>query len=322
MTFYDIFNGDADGLCALHQIRLAEPCESTLITGVKRDIALLERPEIKAGAGDRVLVLDISLHENRAGLTRLLQAGAQCLYFDHHFAGDDFHTIAKHPNFRAFINTGAEVCTSLIVNDFLQGQYRAWAVTAAFGDNLFDAAHQAALPLELDDVRLSFLQKLGECLNYNAYGETVADLHYPPDELYQTLHRYTDPFDFIENEPVFEVLRNAYMDDLEAAVAVEAALHDAARALVILPDVAWARRINGVFSNHLAQQSPQRAHAVLVKKADGYSVSVRAPLARADGADALCRQFETGGGRKGAAGINHLPTTQLDEFVEKFTAAF
>jgi len=39
----DIFNGDADGICALIQYRLANPAESTLVTGVKRDISLLER---------------------------------------------------------------------------------------------------------------------------------------------------------------------------------------------------------------------------------------------------------------------------------------
>ena len=46
---YDVFNGDADGLCALHQLRLANPALAELVTGVKRDIKLLDR--VKAGAG-------------------------------------------------------------------------------------------------------------------------------------------------------------------------------------------------------------------------------------------------------------------------------
>ncbi|MBL4759360.1 MAG: DegT/DnrJ/EryC1/StrS family aminotransferase, partial [Mariprofundaceae bacterium] len=46
---YDVFNGDADGLCALHQLRLAKPAESELVTGVKRDISLLKRMNAKAG---------------------------------------------------------------------------------------------------------------------------------------------------------------------------------------------------------------------------------------------------------------------------------
>lgn len=37
------FNGDADGLCALQQLRLAEGADAVLVTGVKRDIHLLKR---------------------------------------------------------------------------------------------------------------------------------------------------------------------------------------------------------------------------------------------------------------------------------------
>ncbi|MEJ2533090.1 MAG: DHH family phosphoesterase, partial [Halioglobus sp.] len=40
---FDVFNGDADGICALLQLRKAQPLESTLVTGVKRDINLLSR---------------------------------------------------------------------------------------------------------------------------------------------------------------------------------------------------------------------------------------------------------------------------------------
>ena len=42
MTHFDVFNGDADGICALVQLRLATPIESVLITGAKREIALLQ----------------------------------------------------------------------------------------------------------------------------------------------------------------------------------------------------------------------------------------------------------------------------------------
>ncbi len=51
----DVFNGDADGICALIQLRLSQPAESKLITGVKRDIQLLQR--VTATAGDKVTVL-------------------------------------------------------------------------------------------------------------------------------------------------------------------------------------------------------------------------------------------------------------------------
>lgn len=43
MRFIDVFNGDADGICSLVQLRLAEPRESELVTGIKRDINLLKK---------------------------------------------------------------------------------------------------------------------------------------------------------------------------------------------------------------------------------------------------------------------------------------
>ena len=67
--YYDIFNGDADGLLALHQLRLHEPRDAERITGVKRDIELVAR--VEARAGDRVTVLDVSLDKNRDALLRI-----------------------------------------------------------------------------------------------------------------------------------------------------------------------------------------------------------------------------------------------------------
>ena len=57
MGYFDVFNGDADGICALHQLRLAEPRSSRLITGTKREIKLLDR--VQAHPRDEVTVLDI-----------------------------------------------------------------------------------------------------------------------------------------------------------------------------------------------------------------------------------------------------------------------
>jgi hypothetical protein len=62
LKYFDVLNGDADGICALQQLRLAEPLasgQSELITGVKRDIQFLKR--VKATAGAVVTVLDVSL---------------------------------------------------------------------------------------------------------------------------------------------------------------------------------------------------------------------------------------------------------------------
>jgi len=314
---FDVFNGDADGICALHQLRLAEPLESVLVTGVKRDIALLDG--ISAGAGDRVTVLDIALGKNRQGLDRALAAGAEVLYFDHHNPGE----VPHHPRLTAFIDTSAEVCTSLLVNRYLQDRHLIWAVVAAFGDNLHEAARQAAAPLGLEAHQLDLLRELGECLNYNAYGESVEDLYFHPAELYRLLHRHADPFAFIREEPAFRTLQAGYAADMERARATSPQFEQAAGAIYVLPDMPWSRRVSGVFGNHLASASPQRAHAVLTRHSGGgFVVSVRAPLATKAGADELCRQFDTGGGRKGAAGINNLPDDQLERFVALFDSTF
>lgn len=316
MQFYDIFNGDADGICALQQLRLEEPRASVLVTGVKRDIRLLER--VSASAGDELTVLDVSLRANAAALRRALEAGARCRYFDHHSAGD----IPRHPNLAAHIDTAPDVCTALIVDRYLAGRQRMWAVVAAYGDNLPGAAERAAAGLELEAGDRERLRELGEFLNYNAYGDSVEDLHYHPADLFEIVSHYRDPRDFISGEPVFEVLRNALADDLDRATALAPQTAGDGSALYVLPDAAWSRRIHGFFANRLAHSNPGRAHAVLVSRRGGYAVSVRAPVANPRGADELCLKFETGGGRQGAAGINHLPESGYGRFADEFNRAY
>jgi len=315
MRFYDIFNGDADGICALQQLRLEEPRAATLVTGVKRDVRLLDR--VTAAAGDELTVLDISLKANAGGVTRLLGAGARLRYFDHHAPGE----IPRHANLKAFIDVAPDTCTSLIVDRYLNGRQRLWAVVAAFGDNLAESARRAA-GLDVEEADLQRLRELGECINYNAYGDTVDDLHYPPADLYQTVSQYRDPRDFIEGEPVFEVLRIALADDIDRARAIAPEIAAEKAALYLLPDAAWSRRIHGHFAHQLARRHPQRAHALLVRRDGGFTVSVRAPLEKPYGADALCAKFETGGGRQAAAGVNRLPEADYGRFVAEFTRAF
>lgn len=315
--YFDVFNGDADGICALHQLRLAKPVESTLITGVKRDISLLK--QVIAGTGDRVTVLDIAMGKNIDALNKLLDAGAEVTYFDHHIPGD----IPAHPHLTANIDTSSEVCTSLLVDKHLGGQFRIWAVTAAFGDNLHDAARKAAQGLNLSEHQLEALCELGECLNYNGYGETVADLFFAPDDLYRILRNHIDPFTFIHDESAFQTLKRGYAEDMAKAQEISPIKTASSGSIYLLPDAAWSRRISGVFSNALATASPEQATAVLTQRSKGgFVVSVRAPLATKTGADEVCSRFETGGGRKGAAGINVLPEAELERFSQEFYAVF
>jgi hypothetical protein len=317
MTRYDVFNGDADGLCALHQLRQSAPADAVLVTGVKRDIALLAR--VPAQPGDAVTALDIGLDANRGALLALLERGVSVRYFDHHFAGD----IPVHPGLAAFIDPSPGVCTGMLVDRVLEGRYRIWALVAAFGDNLLGAARDLAAPLGLGPTQIAGLRDLGDALAYNAYGDSEADLILHPADLYRKLRPYADPFAFMRDEPVFGRIVATRREDLERARGVRPTWTLRGGSVVLLPDAAWSRRVRGAAGNDLANGAPSRAHAVLSPAADGgFTASVRAPTARPTGADVLCRRFATGGGRAAAAGINHLPSDRLHAFVHAFDEAF
>lgn len=314
MKYFDVFNGDADGICALLQLRLADPQNSELITGVKRDISLAK--QVKAEAGDKVTILDVSLDKNRDAVIDILDAGAEVFYVDHHFAGD----IPDNAALTTRINTASDVCTALLVNGYLKGQYALWAVVGAYGDNLRQSAAALAKGLDLNEAQLTALENLGIYLNYNGYGASLEDLHFHPAELYQQLLPFPNPLDFMAvTGGAFEKLETGYKNDMAAAAQLPPAEADQVSAVYILPNEPWARRVSGVYSNDLANDNPDRAHAVLTEKADGnYLVSIRAPLNNKQGADEFCRQFPTGGGRAAAAGINDLPATGLADFMSRF----
>ena len=49
---------------------------------------------------------------------------------------------------------------------------------------------------------------------------------------------------------------------------------------------------------------------------------IRVPRDSSVSAEAFCRTFPTGGGRRTAAGINHLPQEDLQKFTDAFEAQF
>ncbi len=315
MATFDVFNGDADGVISLVQLRRACPRpEAKLVTGRKRDINLLDRVDVQKG--DHVTVLDISMRSNMDDLNRILDAGANVFYADHHNAGDQ----PQHDNLHAVIDTSPEICTALLVDDCLSGAYRAWAVTATFGDNFPKIARAKAAGFDLP---VEQLERLGMLVNYNGYGADVSDLHFHPADLYKALAKFDTPMEFLAgNKTVINKLNNGYESDLATAQNAKI-LDESTKGLVIeLDDAAASRRISGVYGNQLAQEYPNRAHAVLTRNGDSYVVSVRAPLSNRKGADDLCLQFETGGGRSAAAGINILPEGDVDRFIDAFIGAF
>jgi hypothetical protein len=311
---HDIFNGDADGLCSLLQLRLAQPIPDAIrITGTKRDTLLLAQvPDLH---GRSITVLDISLDRNREFLLRLLHQGNRIQYIDHHYAGD----IPRSHLLTACIDQRPDICTSLLVNALIGGKYGKWAVCGAFGDNLDIPARQLARELVLSEDRIQQLQETGELLNYNSYGETVDDLHIAPLALYAGMAQFDDPLDFFAQSPLLPRLRLGFQADLEQALRIKEHGLAGKNRVYFFPDTAWARRVSGVFANRKATEKTDAAHALMTSNRDGsWRISVRAPLSDSRDADTLCRKFPTGGGRAGAAGVTSLPHAMLDSFLAEF----
>ncbi|WP_235501303.1 hypothetical protein [Hydrogenophaga sp. Root209] len=306
---FDVCNGDADGLCAVRQWRLHDPSAAHLITGLKRDIALLQH--VPCEASSQVLVCDLSMQRNRAALDRLLDGGAQVRWFDHHWSGP----VPAHERLDAHLDFSSEVCTSLLVDRYLGGRYRAWALVGAYGDELTTVADRLGAASGLDPLHRAVLRRLGLAINYNAYGEDASDVCIAPAELYERLARHASPWNLLRDEPVIHDIEACRRRDFRVAMGIKPHWESAQARVVVLPAAPWSRRVSGFLANALAAVHPEQAQAVLTERRDGhYAVSVRAPRASPQGAHTLCQAFG-GSGRTAAAGIDALPCTSLEPFV-------
>ncbi len=314
---YDVFNGDADGIFALHQFRLKTPHPRTInITGVKRDIRLLEQLEKTKNA--TINVFDLSFASNRDSIDLLLAGNNQINYFDHH-AGE----IPQAHNLVTSINVAAETCTSLIVNKIVDSAFPAWAICGAYGDNLHQVAEKLAKKHQIPTQKREQLKEIGELFNYNGYGATLADLHYNPEELYLVVMPYENPFDFAEQSKELKRLRTGCQEDLNKALAIVPEPSTGKNRIYCFPNAPWARRISGIFSNTRAREKRDAAHAIITRNSDSsFHINVRAPLNDCRDADTLCKAFPTGGGRAAAAGINNLPQDMLGSFIAQFTTTY
>ncbi|MCF2857392.1 DHH family phosphoesterase [Pseudoalteromonas sp. SMS1] len=315
---YDIFNGDADGIIAVLQMQLANPVDTVKITGVKRDIQLMKK--VTPEEGDLLRVFDISMDKNMPYLHDALSVGARVFYADHHKAG----VIPKHVNLYPHIDTAPDVCTSLIISDLLDKKYHLWAITAAYGDNLIERANREANSLGLSEYQKAQLQELGTYINYNGYGSDIAELHFTPEHLLHELLDYESPFEVIEQQgSIFHTLKEAYKRDMALAAKAEVLYESRFSKVIILEDAPWARRVSGVLGNMMANQSPNRAHAVVSHNQQGsFTVSVRAPLNNKQGAVDICSKFSTGGGRAAAGGINELEKCDINSFINELDSFY
>jgi hypothetical protein len=283
------YNGDADGICSMVQWGLVHGIEGKRITGVKRDIELLDR--VQAVQGDEVIVMDISLARNHERAVALIESGIPVTWFDHHLAG------AEIAGINSFIDTSKNVCTALLVNRYL-GCADDWAITALYGDGLGQYVGE----------QNSELSELGELLNYNGYGATLDDLLFHPDELLQLCLAAKTPQNFIQTE-AFLRLKKGFSSDISNTKEIKMidGIH-------MLPNEAWARRVVGVFAHRLNSESVG-LHVIAIDKGETLQISVRG----SEGIGELCAKFG-GGGRATAGGIDALPKGEIPDLMNEINA--
>jgi len=272
------YNGDADGICSMVQWGLVHGVEGKRITGVKRDIELLDR--IHPKDGDDVIVMDISLARNHTMAQKLTQDGIDLTWFDHHLAGDNIDSII------AYIDTSDNVCTARIVEQYL-GVESSWAQVALHGDGLSKHSSNPEY------------KELGELLNYNGYGADLTDLHFHPDELMMLCLESKTPEQFMQS-PAFTKLKQGFDSDISNADSIIEQ-----DGFFLLPNEAWARRVVGVMA-HRINEKGEGPHVIAIDKGSTLQISIRGQ----SGIGELCAMFG-GGGRATAGGIDNLPKAEI-----------
>ena len=257
------------------------------VTGVKRDIELLER--IHPKSDDEVIVMDISLARNHRRTSQLVDEGIKITWFDHHLAGDEIKGIDAH------INLSPKVCTALIVESYLEVNSD-WAQVALHGDGLSKHSTKPEY------------KELGELLNYNGYGDDLSDLHFHPDELMMRCLESETPEQFMQT-PEFEKLRQGFAIDISHAELIKET-----DGMYVLPDEAWARRVVGVMAHRINEKGPG-PHVIAIDKGDVIQVSLRGQ----SGMGEICAKFG-GGGRATAGGIDVLPKGEIPALMNEVNA--
>ena len=281
------FNGDADGICSMIQWGLVHGIEGMKVTGVKRDIELLER--VHPVYGDEIVVMDISLARNHVRATELCEKGFKITWFDHHLAGESITGL------EANIDTSSNVCTAKIVESYLQVESD-WVQVALHGDGLSEHSSKPEY------------KELGELLNYNGYGADISDLHFHPEELLTHCLESNTPEQFMST-PAFMKLQRGFAEDMSNAESIENV-----DGIYLLPNEAWARRVVGVMAHRINAQG-SGPHVIAIDKGDTLQVSMRGE----SGIGELCAIFG-GGGRATAGGIDALPKGEIPALMNEVNA--
>lgn len=315
-----LFNGDADGMVSQHMLGMHLGPPDLRITGLKRDIKLLAKlPPIESG---HLHVLDISLGQNEGDLAPLLaQEEIKITWYDHHESGE----VQNHPRLFRHILQSPGSCTGSIVHAFCGRRFPLWAAISAFGDNLPVTADALAGEGSATEEEKALLRKSGQLLNYNAYGESPADVLFAPLDLAQEMSAFTSALEFCRQSRIFSPLEKQFAMDEENFQNLKPILQTASAKVYQVPAEPWARRFSATWVNQTILKNPHQALAILYPRQDGnFMVSIRAPRGGepAPSAADLAAEFPTGGGRKLAAGINSLAPMDLTRFLNRMADFF
>jgi hypothetical protein len=311
-----LFNGDADGLISQHMLYLSGLRPTLRITGMKRDISLMQRlPQDFTGD---VYAIDISLKTNaEAARAFLSRAGGKLTWFDHHESAE----FPASNRLMTHIHGGRGQCTGLIVNGVLGHRFDAWAAAAAFGDNVNTSADAVLSRHAMTQSDREDLTRLGEWLNYNAYGEPQ-DALYAPASLAENMQGYADPLNFFRESGLFGPLEAQLRSDEASAKALQPWSERNGARVFRVPDAPWARRFGATLVNRLVRENPACGFAIFQARTEGgYLVSLRSPQQGPRlhwDASHFASDYPTGGGRVQAAGINALPESLFEACAERF----
>ena len=148
-------------------------------------------------------------------------------------------------------------------------------------------------------------------------------MHFSIEVLFKALQPFSDPFEFYHASGELNQLRGGFRNDMGKAESELPVRQTSAGRIYQFQNQAWCRRVSGVYSNQVAREAPDLAHALLVERKDGtFLVGVRAPIAKPQGAEELCIKFSSGGGRSASAGINYLAPEEVDRFYDEFDIQF
>ena len=238
-------------------------------------------------------------------------------WFDHHEPGET----DLGESFSIKVDTDPNCCTNILVDKYIDGLHRPWTICGAYGDNLHEQAEK--LNPCFNEMVMLELKEIGETLNYNGYGNELSDLTVDPKEVYLDLHQYVSPFQYRKKSEIYNKIHTQMISD-KAELSSSEILHDTdAGKVILLPNTKASVRYSGIYSNQQTTDDPDKAFAILtLVNEENYRVSIRSPKTNPYGASKLALQFPTGGGREKAAGVNELPRSELNNFIEKFEEVY